>query len=362
MGRLRRLCLILAALLFAALLVLAATPQGRTAYHALLFISQVTPSLPRVTLFQGAPERSAVNVPTPEGAREADLYLPPGDGPFAAVVLFLGVAPAGRDDPRVVNLGEGLARAGMATLVYWSPEKAQERVHEPDIANLAAAHRFLRAQPYADPERVGLAGFCVGASFALMAAAHPDARERVSFVNAFGPYDDLERLLFAVATRSQSTPDGAVPWEPNHLTLRVAQRMMEESVDAERARASPAEIADYEAAVASLLAGTDAQAAERAIADLPPALLERMARVSPQTHVADVRAPVLLMHDRADDLVPAGGSRRLYAALSEQGDARYTEFSLFQHVDPTRPLPPWEQARELAKLYRHMYAVLRQAS
>lgn len=362
MGRLRRLCLILLALLFAALLLMAATPQGRTAYHALLFISQVTPSLPRVTLLQGAPERSAVEIPTPEGMREADLYLPRGEGPFAAVVLFLGVAPAGRDDPRVVNLAEGLARAGMATLVYWSPEKAMERVHEPDVANLAAAHRFLREQPYADPERVGLAGFCVGASFALMAAAHPEARAHVSFVNAFGPYDDLERLLLAVATRSQPSPDGPILWQPNSLTLRVAQRMMEESVEEERARASPADLARYEAAVALLLAGTDAANARRAIADLPPALRERMARVSPQTHVSEIRAPVLLMHDRADDLVPVGGSRRLYAVLSERGDARYTEFSLFQHVDPTRPLPPWEQARELVKLYRHMYAVLRQAS
>ena len=362
MSRLRRLCLVLLALLFAALLLMAATPQGRTAYHALLFISQVTPSLPRVALLQDAPERSAVEVPTPEGVREADLYLPSGDGPFAAVVLFLGVAPAGRDDPRVVNLAEGLARAGMATLVYWSPEKAMERVHEPDIANLAAAHRFLREQPYADPERVGLAGFCVGASFALMAAAHPDARAHVSFVNAFGPYDDLERLLLAVATRSLPSPDGPVAWEPNDLTLRVAQRMMEESLEEERARASPADISRYQAAVALLIAGTDPANARRAIADLPPALRDRMARVSPQTYVSDIRAPVLLMHDRADDLVPVGGSRRLYAALSEQGDVRYTEFSLFRHVDPTRPLPPWEQARELVKLYRHMYAVLRQAS
>ena len=362
MGRLRRLCLILLALLFAAFLLMAATPQGRTAYHTLLFISQVTPSLPRVTLLQSAPERSAVNVPTPEGVREADLYLPRGDGPFASVVLFLGVAPAGRDDPRVVNLAEGLARAGMATLVYWSPEKAMERIHEPDVANLAAAHRYLREQPYADAERVGLAGFCVGASFALMAAAHPDAREHVSFVNAFGPYDDMERLLMAVATRSQASPDGAIPWEPNHLTLRVARRMLEESVEEERARASPADMARYEAAVALVLAGTDAPSARRAIADLPPALRERIARVSPQAYLSEVRAPVLLMHDRADDLVPAEGSRRLYAALSERGDARYTEFSLFRHVDPTRPLPPWEQARELVKLYRHMYAVLRQAS
>ena len=362
MSRVRRLSLAALALLFAALLLMAATPQGRTAYHTLLFISQVTPSLPRVTLLQGAPERSAVEVPTPEGVREADLYLPRGDGPFAAVALFLGVAPAGRDDPRVVNLAEGLARAGMAVLVYWSPEKAAERIHEPDAANLAAAHRFLREQPYTDPERVGLAGFCVGASFALMAAAHPDAQVHVSFVNAFGAYDDLERLLLAVATRSQPSPNGPTPWDPNDLTLRVAQRMMEESLEKERHRAQPADLARYESAVALLLAGTDAPSAERAIADLPPALRARMARVSPRNYLAEVRAPVLLMHDRADNLVPVGGSRRLYAALSERGDVRYTEFSLFQHVDPTRPLPLWEQARELAKLYRHMYAVLRQAS
>ncbi len=86
-----------------------------------------------------------------------------------------------------------------------------------------------------------------------------------------------------------------------------------------------------------------------------------MAKASPETYIEGLTAPVLVMHDRNDALVPSAESRRLVAALGDRGDVRYTEFSLFQHVDPTRSLGPLDMARELGKLFRHMYAIMRQA-
>ena len=49
----------------------------------------------------------------------ADVYAPAGGGKRGAVLLFMGVNPAGKDDPRVVNLANGLARAGMVVMIPW---------------------------------------------------------------------------------------------------------------------------------------------------------------------------------------------------------------------------------------------------
>ena len=76
----------------------------------------------------------------------ADLYLPP-DNAEAALVLVPGMTPAGKDDRRLVDFANALARAGFLVLVpeigglrdlRVSPGDAAERVL-PFIAALATA-------------------------------------------------------------------------------------------------------------------------------------------------------------------------------------------------------------------------------
>ena len=361
------------AVLVLILALLALTPQGRAAWNAALFVTQNVPSLPDVTWLQPEPVHLKATVPTPEGPRDADIYRPPDDGPHAAVVLFLGVAPAGPDDPRVVYVASGLARANIVTLVYWSPEKITGRIHPPDIQNLVAAFRYLQARPYVDPRRVGFAGFCVGASFALMAAAQEEVRDQVAFVNAFGPYYSLRDLVWAFGARSTSPyGEGQAPWTPDRLTVRVATTLLLESLaasDSDRVRQAvdagvplaATEFSSEAHAVYRLLAGGTPSEVDAALGDLPPALLATMEEASPRTYVPGLTAPVLVMHDRNDTMVPSAESRRLVADLAPRGDVRYTEFSLFEHLDPTRPLGPLDTARELGKLFGHMYAIMRQA-
>ena len=81
-------------------------------------------------------------------------------------------------------------------MYYWSPtmgERAQ--VDAGEIANLVAGFRSLRELEYVDARRLGLAGFSVGASFALVAAADPTIADDIAFVNAFGGYYDTADLM-----------------------------------------------------------------------------------------------------------------------------------------------------------------------
>ena len=67
------------------------------------------------------------------------------------------------------------------------------------------------------------------------------------------------------------------------------------------------------------------------------------------------------MHDRYDTLVPAAESRRMLEAMRDRVKVRFTEFVAFDHTAPGGggPLTILGQA---ARLYRHMYDIIRIAS
>ena len=370
-----------AAFLAVGVVLTAASAQGRTAVAALLFIPQVVPSVPvkPQTWFAPDPVRSAVAYPTADGAGDADLYAPAGEGVHSGVLLFLGVNPAGKDDPRVVNLAEGLARAGMVVLIPWSDDMTEKRVSPKDVDNLVRAYEYLLSLDGVDAERSGMGGFCVGASFAAVAAADERVRDRVRFVNFFGGYYDARDLVAAVASQSRFDGDDVRAWTPAALSQEVVTAHLIEGVaradererlasafiarDSALSDADAAEMSAEALAVYRLVSGgaKTPREARALIAELSEDSQAKLAAISPSSALAGLSARVLIMHDREDALVPSEESRRLAAALAERGDFHYTEFSLFRHLDPTRAVSPPVYAREIVKLYAHMYRVLRES-
>jgi len=66
------------------------------------------------------------------------------------------------------------------------------------------------------------------------------------------------------------------------------------------------------------------------------------------------------MHDRNDSYVPYVESERLMEALTAAEYPRkyYTQFDIFQHMHPDRALPPFDFAREVGKLYVHLFLIM----
>ena len=359
-------------------LFLTFTPQGRAGFHTVLFVLQILemPVKPQ-PWFTKEPVRREVTYPQADGIGVADIYRIPDDKERAAVLLFLGANAAGRDDEDVVNLGNALARAGFVAMFHWSPTMALRFNIDPsEVENLVWAFQYLSGSESVDRDRVGIGGFCVGASFALMAAADARIRDDVSFINAFGPYYDAQDLLLQVASRSRLYQGQRDQWEPDSLTLRVLANELIESLSDPRERevmhrlyVERQDIPQSELEglsgpalrVRRLLDGTTPQEAQVIYGELPADFLENMRRISPSTYVGDLRARVMILHDRYDRLVPAAESRRLADALELRGDFQYTELLAFEHVRPTSGGGLWELAKEGFKLYRHMYGFLREA-
>ena len=82
---------------------------------------------------------------------------------------------------------------------------------------------------------------------------------------------------------------------------------------------------------------------------------------SPSTHVGDIQAKLLVMHDRYDLLVPATESRRLLQAVRVRVKVCYTEFVAFDQMVPGTG-GVFTHLGQAVQLYRHMYDIIRIAS
>jgi dienelactone hydrolase len=95
------------------------------------------------------------------------------------------------------------------------------RLDPEDIEHLPLAYQWLTEQPNVDPARSGLLGTCVGGSFALMAAASPLIRDRVSFIGAYAPFSSMATFAHDIASATHCGDAGREPWRVDQLTRHV---------------------------------------------------------------------------------------------------------------------------------------------
>ena len=358
------------------LVVMFATPQGRSALKTLGFVFQVIPSIPvkPIEIFSSQPVREEVRFTQSTGSGVADIYRPDNDKENAAVLLFLGVNPAGRDDARVVNLAESLARTGMVVMIPWSDTMTQNRIDPNEVSNLVEAYKYLSDLEYVDPERVGFGGFCVGSSLAAVAAQDPEIRDNIAFINFFGGYFDAMDLMASISSSTRFGDYGRQPWEPSDLATSVLRGHLIELIPLERDKSlieqilssqdsltknQVGDLSEEGKRVYKLLTGTSLVEARELISQLPEEFQDDMKAVSPISNVGGIKARILIMHDASDNNVPPEESRRFFEALKGREDVTYTEFAFFNHMDPGRDVGPLTWMGDVYKLFMHLYSIIR---
>ena len=373
-----RLYLALGLVLVALTVIFTLIPPAWVGVQTGLFVSQIldAPVKPQ-SWFNSQPLRQEISYPRPDGEGVADLYRIPDDRKRAGVLIFLGANAAGRDDPDVINLGNALARAGFVAMFHWSPTMGLRLNIDPDeVENLVWAFQHLRSQEFVDQNRIGMGGFSVGGSLAMVAASDPRISDDVVFLNAFGAYYDVHDFFLQVASRSRFFEGQQEPWEVDRLTWLVFANELIGSLDDPKERElfnrrflQGEDITEEELAATSsqaqtvrlLLEGTTLEEAETLYQSLPAGLRD-LQRISPSAHISGLKARLMIMHDRGDRLIPAAESRRLVQALEGRGNFRYTETEVFEHVRPGSDSGIWALISEAFKLYRHMYGIVRVAA
>jgi hypothetical protein len=348
----------------------------RAIFKAAVFFLKVFPMLPSqpIDWVTAPPVVEKVRYPTRIGYAEGDLYKPSAGGRHPGIVVCLGVVPFAVDHPQVPILGKALARAGFAALLYWSPAMRDFRLDPDDIENISLAYHWLVRQPYVNPARSGLLGTCVGGSFALMAAGSPLIRDHVAFLSAYAPYSSLWTFARDVASSTRSCGDEQGTWRVDPLTRKVFVHSMtaflepgeaewfREAFVNETGLLAGCDLSADGQAVYSLITAQDQDDAEMALHRLPPNVQDHLTVLSPMHYLKDIHAPlIMLLHDRGDQVIPVGESRRLRDALTGHAGVQYTEMQ-FQHLDPVKAnLPLFRLIGELGKFFRAVYPMFRQA-
>ena len=353
------------------------TSEVRTVARTVVWLLKVFPMLPSgpINWVTPRPVVESVCYPTSHGMAEGELYRPSTRGPHPGLVICLGVVPFGVDHPQVPRLGEALARSGFAVLLYWSPAMRDFRLDPADIEDLASAYETILARADIDPARSGLLGTCVGGAFALMASANARIRERVNFVSAYAAYASMWSLARDIASASRCRDGVREAWPIDPLTRKVFVHTITAGLageEAERLRVECAardchpdvtQLSEDARVVLPLPTDLSSDEAEHALRELPAEMRRPLTAMSPMSYLDDIRAPlIVLLHDRDDVVVPVGESRRLRDALAARSGVRYTEFTVFKHLDPTKGQPsPVALTRELFRFGRAVYPLFERA-
>lgn len=326
-------------------LVVAGWHPARVAVQAILLLPAMFPSAPFDPLdLAPAPVREQHTYTYSAGAVDAELFAPRGGQRHGAIVLLLGAGDLPRSD-LAIRFADALARLGIVTLVPESSGMLAERMTFDEVDALRSSLDLLVDRPEVDPQRVGFVGLSASGGLSIAAAGQPDLRDRVRFVNSFGSYADTLRLLVDVASRSMLVSGVERAWQPEQRTLDVVRNALDDAgVDS--------------ATRDELVAGTSRERASRILSILSANSVQRLTRGSPVNYLRGVKAHVYLMHDEADPFVPFTQGRVLAAASPPGVVIRYTEFSIFSHVIPDRPVPWQTFLPDVWRLFWHVHAVL----
>jgi len=292
----------------------------------------------------------------------ADRYRPGDQARHPALVLVYGALREGRTYAPLAALGRSLARAGYVVLNPDLPDLPDEAVSPASLDGLVAAVDAAAQDSRSAGGGVGLFGFSLGGSLALVAAADPRLAARISVVVDVGGYYRFVDIVQAVTTGSIPDEHGhAVPYRIDpvaaatalHTMVRLLppadQALLSELENAERTDLTsiPEKIDDSQLtpagqAALALLRNRDPTQVTALYAGLDPAMREAIAStMDPAVHAERIRVQVWALHDLSDPFVPSMETRELARDPRLRGRVHATFSDLLQHTEPApRPLTP----------------------
>ncbi|GBD38582.1 hypothetical protein HRbin37_00833 [bacterium HR37] len=311
--------------LFGVLLTI--TPWGNSLYRTAFIISYIVPRTPK--WFEWA--RQEIYIKEEKFKTKRDtlgaplehrvyIYLPKEKKSYPFIILFPGFSPKGAQDPRLVNLAISFASVGIGTAIPDSPTIRKRIFSKEDINRLIETFYFLSKRNYVNPQRIGLCGFSVAGSYALIAASY--LGDKPLFVISVGGYFDLVELLAEILSKKAKYRGNERTWIPDTLPQELLFNALTKEIGKERVEK------------AFLQKELTLEDAKTYITSLPKEFIKELIELSPSSRAHNIRTRVFIMHDRNDRIIPVEESRKIRDALPKEIPLHYNEFSLIHHVTP----------------------------
>lgn len=236
--------------------------------------------------------------------------VPPGQGPFPAVVLLSDSGPQDRDGTSPTtnfrllgSLADGLARHGVAVLRYddrgvgASGGQTATTTIEMRAADMQAALNFLRSRPEVNIARIGAVGHGEGANVALLAATLPLPPAFVISLAGYGlvgKQTRLQQLASDLRTAGETPVRAQAAYERRITMYNIVQN---------------ATLPQARAIVANMLRqdrkDIDPAIVQAEVADITSPAQRDFLAFDPLATLDQVHCPVLLLGGTSDELAPA---------------------------------------------------------
>lgn len=350
-----------------------ATPWGHPAWKTMLLVPEIVPNFPfkPLELISRKPELKEVKFMVSGKETSADLYIPGDNKKHPAIIFTIGNM-IGKRDPLIFKVSNALSRMGYVVFIPESPDFLNGYVWTDSVNTFISSVEYLEKQDFVKREKIGIAGFCVGASAAIIAAEDPRIAVKVSFISAISPYFDLKTLSDSVITKTAENEAGNfVPWTPAQLSLEAVQKGFINYVPSEEERKTLTEIfvkgktvpvnrdqlSTEGRAIYDFLSNSNRSSLDK-IWDEFPEQAKMIARdLSPKTKISDLRAKVLILSDKNDTFVPRIEGLRLAKSL-KKGQVFLMQVDSFEHVSPNTKLKRWSVVTQLFQVGRYVYNVM----
>lgn len=282
----------------------------------------------------------------------ADLYVP-ARTPAPGIVLVLGALREGRRYPILESTAHAIAARGFAVMVPELGRLRQMILGLDALDDLVIAAQSLPRIDGVIESRVGLIGFSLGGSLALLAAADDRLRDRVATVAAMGSYFRLTEMLdcavsgfggpgdvpMTIAAPSAYAVAASLIARLQDPDRTILLRIIEQAPDAPLAALSRVELSsvgDDGRTVLKLLRDGAAGATASLILNLN-GLGEMMAALSPESAIGRIEAPVWILHDERDRYVPFDQFRAMREAARGYRNFTFLGIRLLEHTEPVSP-------------------------
>jgi len=302
-------------------------------------------------------ESAAVTVssrgPLLDGFGPTDVYTPVGAPPARSAVLMMhGLTGNGIKDHRIPTFAATIARGGMPVVLPEFPRMKRRLMSVEDPADVLHIARAV-------PEAIGVDKVIM---LAMSYAAGPtylagtQMGDELAGILTIGAYYDVEHLSEFTATgrvaaygaKQPTAHDAGKQLEGRWVFLASAGRWLPDPADAEvfaagvvawkegkappwdevRAKLSPEgrNLLDY-------MTLADPEAHEEARLNLAPGVKDAFAQLTLRDKLADLTAPVVLIHGRHDVRIPFRESMLLRDELAPHTDVRLAILDAFVHAE-----------------------------
>lgn len=260
----------------------------------------------------------------------ADLFLPNRVGENPAIILAMGVRTNEKDKPILLGFVDTLTRLGYVVILprLEDLDKAIVKYEKPQT--FVESFHYLEKRAEVDKNRISFSGFSVGSSIAMVAAEDPSINNQVHSLIFFGGYYNILDYLKALAAKSYILDGQNIPWNPSEDGVNHAKGILEKE-------------------------GLKLEQLEK-VEEIPEPQKNALLSVSPDQSLEDYKAPIFILHEKADNYVPYVESIKLRKALEGKVPVVFHLANLFEHVQPKKGFS-LELIGEFAGLFGFLYQV-----